>query len=113
MAITSLTRYATWATASLPSIVVKTRCLIFKLSKFIHFLQVIKDPVGFLCIQCADRKAHVDDDIIANCCFGNVSQVDFFQDPAKAHFSRAHQWISVTDAHYLSWNCQTHRFASL
>ena len=62
--------------------------------------------LGF--INAAEGEADVDDDVIAELGFGDVSEADFLEDAAEVNFAGAHQGVFAADAGDFARNCQTH-----
>jgi hypothetical protein len=46
--------------------------------------------------------------VVADVRLGNISEIDFFDDPAKAHSASSHERLCSADADDLAGNRQTH-----
>jgi hypothetical protein len=56
------------------------------LFQFAHLAEILEDFLGFGLVELADRKPHVDNHVIADLGFGNIREIDFFDDAPKLTF---------------------------
>jgi hypothetical protein len=63
--------------------------------------------LGFLCIDFAQRKAHVDDDLVADSGFRHEVQLNQPRDSTKLHSAKPAA-ILFRSLKNLPGNCQTH-----
>ena len=77
-------------------------------AQLLHFAQILEDLLGLGFINPAEGEADVDDDVIAELGFGDVSEADFLEDAAEVNFAGAHQGVVAADAGDFARNCQTH-----
>ena len=80
----------------------------FQLAQLLHLAQILEDLVRLRLIHAAERKADVDDDVIADLRLGHVGEADLLEDAAEINFAAAHQRVFAADAGDFSWNSQTH-----
>ena len=81
---------------------------IFQLAQLLHLAEILEDLLRLRFIDAAEGKADVDDDVIADVGFGDVSEADFLEDAAEINFAGAHQGVFAADAGDFTWNSQTH-----
>jgi hypothetical protein len=85
-------------------------CLtVFKLGQLLHLAEIFEDLLGLGFINPAEGEADVDDDVIADLGFRDVSEANFLKDAAEVNFAGAHQGVFAADAGDFTWNSETHQ----
>lgn len=81
-----------------------------ELSQLFHFFQQLVCARSFLFIHFAERKANVNQNVIAGLNFGSVFETNLLNDAAKIGAAHPDAVRIIRDLDQFTWNRQTHGF---
>src|SRR5215212_268660 len=109
--MTSFNRYATLATASLPSKVARFLFMVIPSQSSIfsaHLLPVFKDPVSFRLVQSAYRITGVYDHVVVHSRFGKVNKLYFLDDASETDRTCSEQRRMTAYRQHFARNREAH-----